>query len=545
MNTIKKRLLITFAAFATIPMVLTACTSSGGGQGNGGADDSLGTSEVIVLAAQGEVPPLDPHRMTGTVGLRVVDAIYDTLVRENLKNSSKGPAQIEPALAENWTVSEDGLTYNFEIREDVLFHDGSELNADAVKLNFDRIADEGSSVFSETAAANMKFITRWIDKYEVTENGELAVTLSQTFPEFVNLLGDRRMGIISPLLLDESDDDQIASTPIGTGPYHAGTIEQGKDIVLDRNSDYWRGEPLTPQLLFTTISDANTMVSALQTGQIDVILNAGSGQIAQIQGDDAYTIQYPEPANSYFIRLNTEANVGTDDVLVRQALNYAVDRDSIATIMNDQATPLTGAIPGGNSAWDESVNSKYDYDPAKAKALLEEAGVSTPLEISLLAPSEGPGFSQSRAVMSLVQEDFAEVGVELDIQFMEFTAQIALEGPGYTEDINGSFNGWTTGADLAFWLENMFSPDLQPPAGTNRGWYENEDLGNKFSEGRAELDDNARAEIYREAGEIIDEDAPWVFLYQDRLPRAFVAEISGPVETPSVFFDYATLNKTK
>src|SRR5699024_3020025 len=124
-----------------------------------------------------------------------------------------------------------------------------------------------------------------------------------------------------------------------------------------------------------------------------------------------------------------------------------------------------------------------------------------------------------------------------------FTSLVALEGPGYNDDVNGSYNGWTTGSDMAYWLENMFSPERQPPEGTNRGWYDNPELGEKFNEARSELDDDTRADLYREAAQIIEEDAPWVFLYQDRLPRILSSDVSGPVEAPSIYFDYTTLSK--
>lgn len=538
MNTRKRAMRGLLGCLIVVPLALSGCAAhSGAGSGSAGA------AETIVLAAQGEVPPMDPHRMTGTIGLRVSDALYDTLVREDLAATTAGAAELQPALAESWVISEDGLQYDFVIREGVEFHDGAVLDAAAVKLNFDRILDESSPVFSEAAAANMKYLTRWIAATEVTPEGTFRVTLSQPFPEFENLLIDRRMGIISPTLLESADDDTIAASPSGTGPYTSEGIAQGKDITLTRNEDYWRGVPETPQLLFTTISDANTMVSALQTGQIDVILSAGAGQISQLEGSDTVTIQYPEPANSYFIRLNTQAE-GISDPRVRQALNFAVDREGIAAVTNGQALPLTGAIPQGNAAWEDGVSSEYDYDPERARELLAEAGVETPFSISLMAPSEGPGFSQSREVMSLVQEDFADVGVDLDVQFMEFTSMVALEAPGYTPDIAGSFNGWTTGTDLAYWLENMFSPALVPPTGVNRGWYDDPALTDIFAAGRAEQDPEARADIYRQAGAIIDDGAPWVFLYQDRLPRAFSSSVSGPVEAPSVFFDYTTLQKS-
>lgn len=523
------------AAAAAAALLLAGCTPAGG--------DSK-PSDTIVLAAQGDVPPLDPHRLTGTVGLRVSDAIYDTLVREDLTEVTQEAPEIQPALAEDWEVSEDGLKYEFTIREGVTFHDGTTFDANAVQVNFDRILDPDSPVFSDTAASNMQFLTRWIKSVEVTDDETFAIELSSSFPEFLSLLNDRRMAIVSPNLLESGDDDAIATTPIGTGPYSTDGIDQGSDITLKRNEDYWRGTPDTAQLLFTSVSDPNTMVSALQTGQVDVILSAGAAQVEQLEGEETVTLQYPEPANSYFIRLNTLAP-GVDDQLVRQALNYAIDRDGISAVTNGQATPLTGSVPVGNHAWEEGVNSRYSYDPGRARDLLEEAGVADGMPITLLSPSEGPGFAQAREVMSLVQENFADVGVDLEIQFMEFTAMVAEESGGYEDDVAGSFNGWTTGSDLSYWFENMFSPDLIPPSGVNRGWYENGKLRDVFSEARAEHDEAARNEVYRQAAEIIDEDAPWVFLYQDRLPRAFTVAVSGPVEAPSVYFDYATLQKSE
>lgn len=536
-NRSKTRLL---TGLLVLPLLLSAC---GGDNGNEGEETSSGAGDTIVLAAQGEVPPIDPHRLTGTLGLRISDAIYDTLLRENVTEPSDGLAELQPALAEDWTVSDDGTVFEFWIRDGVTFHDDTPLDAEAVKLNFDRLMDEGSSVYSEEAAANMGFVTQWVDSTEVTSNGTFMVTLTEPFPEFANLLADRRAGIVSPALLESADDDQIAATPVGTGPYISDGISAGEDITLDRNSEYWRGEPLTPQLLFTSMADSNTMVSAMETDQIDIIMNAGATQVSRLGENDAFTVQYPDPANSYFLRLNTQADNATNDVDFRQALNYAVDREAIAEVMGGQSRPVYGAIPAGNSAWSEDMETLYTYDPDQARELIEESDLSTPVNISLLAPSGGPGFSQSNEVMSLIQQNFADVGVELDIEFMEFTSLVALEGPGYESDVNGSYNGWSTSVNLAYWLETMFSPERQPPEGFNRGWYDNPELGEKFDEARSETDDEERAALYREAASIINEDAPWVFLYQDRLPRILTSDISGPVEAPSLYFDYATLDK--
>src|SRR5699024_7048230 len=147
--------------------VLSACA----GNDEAGND----TSNTVVLAAQGEVPPVDPHRLTGTIGLRISDAIYDTLVRENLTETGDALSDIEPALAEEWTVSDDGMVFEFSIREEISFHDQTPLTAESVKLNFDRFTEEDSPVYSDEAAANMGFIAQWVESTETTSDNTFVV----------------------------------------------------------------------------------------------------------------------------------------------------------------------------------------------------------------------------------------------------------------------------------------------------------------------------------------------------------------------------------
>jgi peptide/nickel transport system substrate-binding protein len=282
------------------------------------------------------------------------------------------------------------------------------------------------------------------------------------------------------------------------------------------------------------------MAIAMQTGQIDIIPSASSQQVAQLKADPNIQVQYPEPANQYFIRLNTRAEP-TSNPQLRQALNYAVNREGLAALLDGQVIPATGPVPLGNELSRAETASPYTYDPEKAKQLLSSAGVSTPVTLKLLVPNSGPGFGQASQVVALLQQDLKKVGVELQPQFLEFATLIATEGPGYKEDVNGSYNGWTTGADSAYWLERMFSGAQQPPRGVNRGWYHNPEVDRLFDAARAESDEAKRNELYGQAAELIAKDAPWVFLYQDRLPRILRARVTGVVPARSVFIDYSRL----
>lgn len=208
--------------------------------------------------------------------------------------------------------------------------------------------------------------------------------------------------------------------------------------------------------------------------------------------------------------------------------------------MNKQVKPIGNPVPIGNEVSSEGLPS-YSYDPQKAKQLLSQAGVTTPIELTFMAPANGPGFSQAPQMMSLVQQDLEAVGIKMKIQLLEWTTWLNTEGPGYKPELNGSLTGWTTGTDAGYWFERMFSGQQMPPAGVNRGWYANAAVDDLFNRARAEQDDKKRSDLYREAATLITDDAPWLFLYQDRAPRVLSGRVSGIKGARSVLLDYPNM----
>jgi ABC-type transport system substrate-binding protein len=501
---------------------------------------SVAFSQSVVIASEGAIPPLDPQRMTGTPGLRVLDAIFDPLVRENLSEATTTAPPLVGGLADSWKVSENGLEYSFSLRKGVKFHDGSEFNAASVQANFARMMDKSSANFDERAAGNMTFLTRWIERTEAIDEATFKIVLKEPFTGVLRLLSDRRSGIASPIAIEKFKGDELGLHPVGTGPFMLERFQQGQQLNLARNDAYWGKKPSAATIVFRPLTDPTAMAIAMQTGQIDIIPSASSQQVAQLSVDPSLQVQYPEPANVYFVRLNVKAEY-TDNPLFRQALNYAVNRDNLSALLNGQATPAVGPVPSGNELPADGTSFSYSYDPEKAKELLAQAGVGGPVTIKLYSPNSGPGFGQAAEVMALLQQDLQEVGITLEAQFLEFATLVSTEGPGYKDNVQGSFNGWTTGADSAYWLERMFSGDQQPPRGVNRGWYQNAEVDKLFTDARGESDDTKRLELYRSAAEFIARDAPWVFLYQNRLPRVLSPRISGISPARSVFIDYSAI----
>ncbi|MEO3973735.1 ABC transporter substrate-binding protein [Streptomyces sp. CAU 1734] len=519
---------------AVAGLLLTGC----------GTNPSFGRDkDTLIIGAEGEIPTLDPHRASGTPVLRVIDALFDPLIREDLGTRTAQAPELRPGLAESWQASADARTYTLGLRKGVDFADGTPFDAAAVKVNFDRIMDESSAFHDPTAAGNMKFLTRWIKKVEVRDAHTVTLGLTEPYAGLPRVLTDRRMSIISPRALRTHRPDDIGLHPVGTGPFTQESADRGKRVTLKRNPAYWGGVPKTPAIIVESVTDPTTLAIAAQTGEVDAILSAGAQQVQQLAGGGTMTVQYPEPANQYFLRLNTRI-APTDNAVFRRALNHAVDRRAIATLTGRQVAPSTGPLPRGNEAYREDAGADaYSHDPERARRLIRESGVPTPVRLRMLAPNSGPGFSQATEIMSLIQQDLKAVGVRLDTQYMEFASLVAEEGNGYNTTTHGSFNGWTTGADAADFLERMFSGELHPPNGVNRGWYRDREVDALFDRARGEPDADRRTGLYREAADGIAAGAPWVFLYQDRLPRLLSRKVDGVVPAASVYIDYTTIRR--
>jgi peptide/nickel transport system substrate-binding protein len=409
-----------------------------------------------------------------------------------------------------------------------------------VKTNFDRLLDRGQPFFDERAAGAMSFLTRWIASTSAPDARTFVIQLKEPFAGLPRLLTDRRMAILSASAIRQYKGDELGAHPVGTGPFVFVRHEHGQQLELKKNDKHWDGQPRLERIIFRQILDPTTLATAMQAGQIDLIPSAGPQMVEQLKTQRGLTVQYPEPANQYFLRLNTRAEP-TRNPAFRRALNWAVNREAVATLLTGQVAPALGPVPRGNEISGPGVAEPYGYDLAKAKQLLAEAGVSSPVTLKLLVPTNGPGLASAPQVISLVQQQLKAIGVNLEPQFLEFAALLRTEGPGYLPEVHGSMNGWTTGADAAYWLERMFSGTQHPPRGVNRGWYGNKEVDALFERARGEVDDGKRGELYRQAAALIAADAPWVFLYQDRLPRVFRARVTGIGASASVYVDWPSI----
>ncbi|HKJ62351.1 MAG TPA: ABC transporter substrate-binding protein, partial [Hyphomicrobiales bacterium] len=220
---------------------------------------------VLIVAQIAEPKSLDPHAVTAVNDFRILMNIYDGLVRYK-----SGTLEVEPALAESWTISDDGLTYTFKLREGVKFHDGSDFNAEAVKFNFERMLNEDHP-YHDTGPFPLSFFFSAVDKVEAPDPQTVVFTLKEPYAPFLSNLAYPTGLIVSPEAVKKYGKD-FGRNPSGTGPFKFAEWESNAKVVVEANADYWDGAPKLQAVVFRPITDPNTRVAEMLSGGVDVMV---------------------------------------------------------------------------------------------------------------------------------------------------------------------------------------------------------------------------------------------------------------------------------
>ena len=365
-------------------LILTACSSNKSKKNSN--EDSENKKDLIV-AVTGDPVSLDPQNSTDTISALVNYQILDTLVAFNEKS------EIIPRLAESWTVSEDEKVWTFKIRENVKFHDGTPLNAEAVKVSFDRLFDDNKKL------ARYPLLGPYVDHITADSETEVSFYLKSPVGFLLNTLTIANFGILSPKSIIENGDD-IAKHPVGTGPYKFREWNPGVELVLDANQDYWDGEPNVRTVTFKPIPENSARVLSLETGEVDVIDKVPGPVIKSLQANKDLNIDSDSSSRILYIGMNT-TKAPFNDIKVRQALNYAIDKETLVNNLYD------GRVRVATSALAERVFGysdvgSYPYDLEKAKKMLKDAGVQDGLKFNLIAASNAIHDHQAATTFKIV-----------------------------------------------------------------------------------------------------------------------------------------------
>jgi len=496
-----RRRITSALVLAVVPALVAGCGGGGdsvdvGGSGDSGSSSS-GSGGVLAAAIGGEPDQLDPHKTSAYYSFEVLENVYDTLVEpdENL--------EVQPSLATDWTTSKDQLTWTFTMRDGVKFSDGTPLTADDVAYSYNRIIDDklNSAYKFETT----KSIT-------ATDPKTLVIKLKSPTPNLLASLGGfKGMGIVEKANVESGD---IKDNPIGSGPFKLDSWRNGDSIKLVRNDEYWGDKPPLDGVTFTFVKDPTVALTNLTGGEVQWTDNLPQQQIASLADNGDVELGTAPSSDYWYLALN-EKRKPFDDVDVRRAIAFALDREAITKAARfGNATVNETAIPE-TSAWYYDY-APYDHDPDKAKEMLAQAGVKD-LTMDLMVTSEYPETVSAAQVISSQLED---VGITVKIRDLDFAQWLDEEG-------KGNFDMF-----MLSWLGNI-DPDefyyaQHHTGGTfNFQGYSNPQVDKLLDQGRVETDKTARKKLYDEAAKMIVDDASYIYLYNPDVVQGWSKKVSG------------------
>jgi peptide/nickel transport system substrate-binding protein len=489
-------------------VALTAAACGGGGEDvdlgdsaadDGGAGDADSDAEggTLVAGIGGEPDQLDPHTTTSGFTFRILENVYDTLVQPN------DDLEMEPALATEWETSDDGLTWTFQLREGVTFHDGSELDAEDVVASLERIRDEGQNAFRLEA----------VDTVEASGDLEVTIELTREAPNLLAQLGAfKGMAIVSADDIEGGAD--LNAEPNGTGPFTFEGQTGGDRISLAANPDYWGEEgPFLDGVEFRVIPEDTVKLTNLETGEVDWIDTVPPQNVSGLEGGDLTVDSVP--SNDYWYVAFNQEREPFDDAEVRRAIRQALDIEAITEAVRfDAATPNQTAIPE-SSAWYHDY-APFEHDPEAAQQALDEAGVSG-LTIDLMVTSE---FPETVTAGEVIASQLGEVGIDVSIRTEDFNTWLADQGEGEFD------------AFMLSWLGNIDPDDFyyaqhHSEGGFNFHGFADDEVDQLLDDARSETDDGARKELYDQAAERIVDEVSYLYLYNPDLVQAWSPEVSG------------------
>ncbi len=473
--------------------------------------------DAMVIGLLAEPVTMDPPQITDLNSTRVIKRMFEGLTAQEL-----GTYKIIPGLAQSWDISKDGLTYTFHLRPNVKFHDGTPLTAEAVKFCFDRQLNDQGPFYATGTYPYVKGFLGNVAGVEVVNPTTVQIRLKAPLTPFLQYLAHHSLYIYSPDALKKWGKD-IVKHPVGTGPFKLETWEPGVRVVLARNDQYWGGAPKVRQAIYVPIIEAQARLSAIKTGEIDLTMDVPPDSLADLRKDPDVVVAETNSSAVWYVALNTR-HPALKDKRVRQALNYAVQKDAIIRdILKGTAIVATTPLSPVYGPYHEDKTVRYPYDPEKAKALLKEAGFAGGFDVTFYVPESGSGMQSPVEMGTVIQANLAAVGVRAKIQTMEWGAYLKkyLDAPDMAEM---SWNPSIGDPDHMMYM--LLSSDRFPPA-FNAGFYQNPRVDELLRKGRTTIEEKERIPLYREAQRLVVEDAPWIFVDHGKQVIVYRKRVQG------------------
>lgn len=461
----------------------------------------VASAQDLRISMYTNITGLDPRDASDTPSYAVLSGIFERLFQFDKD------MKVIPWLATSYTSNDSATEFTLKLRDGVTFQDGTPFNAEAVKINLEQLADQ-------TRGLKRNSLYNMIKTATVLSPDTIKIELNRPFGAFINTLAHPSAVMFSPTVLQKYPDKaDLRLHPVGTGPFKFVTWQPGKEVKMVKYSGYWRkGWPKVDSVTFYPAPEDTTRVAALKSGQADAIYPLPADLISAVQSDKKLDIQRNPGIMFYYLAMNN-LHKPLNDIRVRQALNYAINRDLWLKIGYGGMGSEADSVMSPNVQFHQTQTSpNYKWDPEKAKTLLKEAGYGAGLELKLWTYNDTPTVRSAQ----FFKQQLKQVGVNVTVTPMEAStrdAKLFGEKDPHNAQYDLYYSGWSPSTGDADWaLRPLYATESWIPTAYNVPYYSNPQVDALIKVGLSSADTSKRAAAYAKAQQLIWQDAPVVFL---------------------------------
>jgi len=491
-----------FRRAATLVVALALVSATGFGMAS-----AAGT---IKIARHQDSTTLDPILTIQNADIWVMNNMNSLLVRVN-----RDATDVEPDLAESWSISDDGLVYTFNLREGLKFSDGGPLTSADVKFSLERLRDREDSVM-----AGLFTVMKGID---TPDDRTVVITLNQPSAPFLAGLAMFSAAIL-PADAVQEQGEAFGNNPVGAGAFMLDEWQRGQYLRLERNPHYWEADRVKLDgVEWVYVPNDNTRILKLQAGEVDAVIFVPFSRIAELEANQDINVHLDASSRMDHMLINHD-HEPLGDVRVRQAIYHGLDRQAIVDAVTFGYGKVANSFIPAGAMFYNADNPDYDHDPEKAKALLEEAGAG-PVSLKLLLTA---GDSVHDQIGVIVQDQLGKIGVDVEIVKQE-------EGQQWESTVAGDYD-----LSVNYWTNDIIDPDQKATFcvygdDENKSYYtnyKNPKVTELVEAGRVLLDRAERQDVYYQIQELAKQDAHWIDLYYSPFRNASTQRVKNFFQNP-------------